>query len=455
MDSALIIHRVHFAFTVMFHYIFPQLTMGLAPLLVVLKTLAIWKNDESYNSAARFWAKIFGLNFVLGVVTGIPMEFQFGTNWSEFSRLTGGVLGQPLVMEGVFSFFLESAFLGLFLYGEKRLSRRGHWWAGFAVFLGSWLSGFFIVAANAWMQHPVAYTRQLDGSFQAASFWGVLVNRWALLQYMHTMSGATITGAFVMAALGAFYWLNDKHREQSRIFVRVGVIAGLIASAFQIFPSGDLHGRYMAFHQPVTTAAMEGLFSTQRGAPMVLIGQPNPENETIDNPIALNNALSFLIYGTFTAEVKGLNDFPKADWPGDIPLLFFAYHIMAGLGTIFVAVMVLCALLMWRGKLFEQRWALWLLLLCVPFPYIANTAGWVAAEVGRQPWLVYGLLRTSTGYSRMVSTGNGWFTLLGFMGLYTVLSIFFLFLIQRTISDGPSPGRSGPTPQLNPDTREP
>lgn len=440
MDSALVIHRVHFAFTIMFHYIFPQLTMGLAPLIVVLKTLALLNNDENYNTAARFWARIFGLNFALGVVTGIPMEFQFGTNWSEFSRLTGSVLGQPLVMEGVFSFFLESAFLGLFLFGENRLSRWGHWWAGFAVFVGSWLSGFFIVAANAWMQHPVAYTRLPDGSFQTASFWGVLLNRWALLQYMHTMGGATITGAFVMAALGAFYWLNDEHREQARIYVRIGVVAGLIASAFQIFPSGDLHGRYLAVNQPTTTAAMEGLFNTQHGAPMVFIGQPNPESETIDNPIALNRALSFLIYGTFTAEVQGLKAFPKSDWPDDIPLLFFAYHIMAGLGTVFLAVMVVCAFLLWRGKLFETRWALWLVLLCVPLPYVANTAGWVAAEVGRQPWLVYGLLRTNTGYSHMVSTGNGWFTLLGFMGIYLVLSIFFLFLMQRTIDEGPKSG---------------
>jgi len=251
------------------------------------------------------------------------------------------------------------------------------------------------------------------------------------------MSGALITGAFVMAGLGAFYWLNDRHCEQAKIFVRVGVVAGLIASAFQIFPSGDLHGKYMAHHQPVTTAATEGLFNTEKGAPMVLIGQPNPEAQTIDNPIAVNRVLSFLIYGTFQAEVQGLNAFPKDEWPDDIPLLFFMYHIMAGLGTVFVAVMALSGLLLCRGKLFTRRWALWLLLLCVPFPFIANTAGWVTAEVGRQPWLVYGLLRTSTGYSRMVSSGNGWFTLLGFMGLYTVLSIFFLFLVQRTISEGP------------------
>jgi cytochrome d ubiquinol oxidase subunit I len=256
------------------------------------------------------------------------------------------------------------------------------------------------------------------------------------------MSGAVITGAFVTAALGAFYLLNDSHIEYGQIFVRLGVIAGLIATTLQIFPTGDLHGRYMAHHQPVTTAAMEGLFKTERGAPIVLIGQVNPETQSIDNPIAINKVLSFLIYGTFGAEVKGLDAFPQQDWPDNIPLLFFTYHIMAGLGTILLAVMALCAFLLWRGKLIETRWALWLLLLCVPFPYIANTAGWVTAEIGRQPWLVYGLLRTNTGFSKMVSAGNGWFTLLGFMGLYGLLAICFLFLLQRTISDGPGPANA-------------
>jgi cytochrome d ubiquinol oxidase subunit I len=442
MQDVLLIHRLHFAFTIMFHYLFPQLTMGLAPLIVILKTIAIRKDDELFEHAARFWARIFGINFVLGVVTGIPMEFQFGTNWASFAHMTGGVIGQPLVMEGVFSFFLESAFLGLFLYGEKRLGKRGHWGAAFAVFAGSWLSGFFIIAADGWMQHPVAYTRLADGSFQVSSFWGVLLNPWTLIQYAHTMSGAVITGAFVMAALGAFYLLNDSHIEYGQIFVRLGVIAGLIATTLQIFPTGDLHGRYMAHHQPVTTAAMEGLFKTERGAPIVLIGQVNPETQSIDNPIAINKVLSFLIYGTFGAEVKGLDAFPQQDWPDNIPLLFFTYHIMAGLGTILLAVMALCAFLLWRGKLIETRWALWLLLLCVPFPYIANTAGWVTAEIGRQPWLVYGLLRTNTGFSKMVSAGNGWFTLLGFMGLYGLLAICFLFLLQRTISDGPGPANA-------------
>ena len=439
MDDALFIHRLHFGFTITFHYLFPQLTMGLAPLIVVLKTLAIRKNDDRYNQGARFWAKIFGINFVIGVVTGIPMEFQFGTNWAQFSKLTGGVIGQPLMMEGVYSFFLESAFLGLFLFGEQRLSKWAHWGAAFMVFLGSWLSGYFIIVTDAWMQHPVGFTRGTDGSFQVASFREVALNPWALLQYAHNMSGAVITGSFVMAAVGAFYLLERKHEEQARIFLRVGVVAGLIFSALQIFPTGDLHGKYLAKKQPASMAAMEGLWHTEPGAPLVIMGQPDTERQRIDNPLVVNKMLSFLIYGTPVAEVQGLDKFPKEDWPTNIPLLYYSYHVMAGLGTLFIAVMVLAAFLLWRKKLFESRWMLWVLMLCLPFPYIANTAGWMTAELGRQPWLVYGLLRTQQGFSSNVSAGNGLFTLIGFMGMYALLAVVFLFLISRVITHGPVP----------------
>jgi cytochrome d ubiquinol oxidase subunit I len=437
MNDALLMHRLHFGFTVTFHYLFPQLTMGLAPLIVILKTMYLRTHNALYNRSARFWAKVFGVSFIMGVVTGIPMEFQFGTNWSQFARLTGGVIGQPLVMEGVFAFFLESAFLGLFLFGEHRLSPKGHWWAGFAVFAGSWLSGFFIIVTDAWMQHPVAFQRAADGSFQVTSFWGVLFNRWALIQYAHNMCGALTTGTFVMAAVGAYYLLESKFLEEGRTFLRVGVTVGTIACIVQIFPTGDLHGRMAAAYQPVTVAAMEGLFKTQTGAPIVILGQPDAENERIDNPLIANKVLSFLIYGTSTAAVKGLNEFPKADWPTNIPLVYYGYHIMAGLGTIFVAVMALSAFLLWCGTLYQTRWMLWILLLCLPLPYVANTAGWMTAEVGRQPWLVYGLMRTTEGYSKYVHAGNSLFTLLGFMGLYTVLSILFLFLVHRMIAHGP------------------
>lgn len=438
MESALLIHRLHFAFTVTFHYLFPQLTMGLAPLIVVLKTMALRTGNPIYNQSARFWARIFGINFIMGVVTGIPLEFEFGTNWSHFARLTGGVIGQPLVMEGVFAFFLESAFLGLLLYGEKRLSPRGHWWAAVLVFLGSWLSGFFIIASDAWMQHPVAFQRAADGTFQVTSFWGLLMNPWALLQYAHNMSGAVITGAFVMSAVGAYYLLDEKFEEFGRAFLRVGVVAGLICSAAQIFPTGDLHGRYLAHHQPVTTAAMEGLFKTETGAPVVILGQPDEEHERIDNPLVANGVLSYLLYGTTAAEVRGLNEFSRDLWPTNIPLLYYSYHIMAGLGTIFVGVMAVAAFLLARGRLFTARWMLWIIMLCLPLPYVANTAGWMTAETGRQPWLVYGLLRTSEGYSKYVHAGNGLFTLLGFMGMYTLLAILFLFLVRHEVARGPA-----------------
>ena len=263
MDSALLVHRLHFAFTATFHYLFPQLTMGLALLIVVLKTIGLRRNDPVYHEAARFWGRIFGINFVLGVVTGIPMEFQFGTNWSHFSRFAGGVIGQTLAMEGMFAFFLESAFLGLFLYGEKRLSPKAHWLSAVAVFVGSWLSGYFIIATDAFMQHPVGYFTASDGSLQLASFWDFVLNPWAGWQYAHNMGGAAITGAFIMTSVGAFYLLSGKWTAHARVFVKAGVITGCLFSVLQIFPTGDRQGKMVTDLQPVTLAAMEGLFHGQ------------------------------------------------------------------------------------------------------------------------------------------------------------------------------------------------
>ncbi len=437
--TAELIHRLQFAFTITFHYLFPQLTMGLGLLIVVIKTIALRTGSETWDRAARFWGRIFAINFIFGVVTGIPMEFEFGTNWARFSRLSGGVIGQPLAMEGVFSFFLESAFLGLFLYGEKRISRRMHWFSAVMVWLGSWISGFFIIVTDAWMQHPVAYSRLPNGQFEVLSFWQLLLNPWGLLQYAHNMTGAVVTGSFVLAAVGAFYLLENRRGDYGRIFLKVGVIAGLISSIVIIFPTGDLHGKYVARNQPAAIAAMEGLFHSETGAGIVLVGQPNEETQQIDNPIVVNNVLSFLIYGTTKAEVKGLDQFPQDQWPTALPLLFYAYHIMAGLGTWFVLLMVVSAVLLWCGRLQTTRLVLWALLLSFPLPYIANTAGWMTAELGRQPWLIYGLMRTSQGYSNTVSAGNGLFTLLGFMGLYALLGLLFTLLIYREIGHGPEP----------------
>jgi cytochrome d ubiquinol oxidase subunit I len=437
MDDALTIHRLHFAFTITFHYLFPQLTMGLALLLVVLKTAALRTRDARYDAAARFWARIFGINFALGVVTGIPMEFQFGTNWADFSEAAGGVIGQTLAMEGVFSFFLESTFLGLFLYGERRLGPRGHWLAAFLVFLGSWLSGYFIVMTDAWMQHPVGYALTPEGAIVLTDLGAMLTNPWGLWQYAHTMVGAVVTGSLVMTGVGAYYLLAKQHEEAGRLFVRVGVIVGAIATVAQLFPTGDQQGAMVAKHQPITLAAMEALFHTEEGAPIAIVGQPDVKNRRLDNPIVVPKMLSFLSYQRWDATVHGLEEFPEDLWPDNIPLLYYAYHIMVGLGTIFIAVYLGALALLWRGALFASRWMLWILMLLIPLPYIANTAGWITAEVGRQPWLIYGLMRTADGYSKEVSAGNALFTLIGFMGMYTILGILFLFLVRREIAHGP------------------
>ncbi|MFH1764546.1 MAG: cytochrome ubiquinol oxidase subunit I [Gemmatimonadota bacterium] len=447
MDPSLFLHRFHFAFTISYHYLFPQFTMGMGLLIVILKTMALRTGDDRYERSARFWAKIFGLAFAMGVVTGIPMEFQFGTNWARFSEATGGVIGQTLAMEGTFAFFLESSFLGLFLFGHKRLSPRMHWLSAFAVFAGSWISGFFIVATNAFMQHPVGYEILPDGTLALNSFWALLLNPWLLWQYLHTMIGAVITGAFVMAAIGAYYLLLGRrsdadgearsHAEFGKIFIRLGVLVGLPATILVAFPTGDMQAVNVAEKQPAAFASMEGIFDTERGAPLVIIGQPDMENMRLDNPIEVPRILSFLTYRRFDAEVVGLKDIPRDEWPDNVPLHYFAYHIMVGLGTLFIAIMFGAAWLLWRGRLYDSRVMLWILMLSAPFPFIANTMGWATTELGRQPWLVYGILRTRDGYSATVSSGNTFFSLLGFMGLYLLLGILFILLVVRELGHGP------------------
>jgi cytochrome d ubiquinol oxidase subunit I len=254
------------------------------------------------------------------------------------------------------------------------------------------------------------------------------------------MLGAVQTGCFVMAGVGAFYLLTKRDAFYGRTFVRAGVLVGAIAALLQLFPTGDAQGNLVAYNQQPTLAAMEGLFESQEGAPLAILGQPDVEKRKLDNPLEVPEMLSFLTYRQWRAHVKGLSDFPQAEWPDQIPLLYYSYHVMVGLGTIFIAVMVLASFLLWRGKLYSSRAMLWTLMVCVPLPYIANTAGWMTAELGRQPWLIYGLMRTASGVSPRVAAGNAWFTLIGFMGMYTVLGILWLFLIYREIELGPERG---------------
>ena len=442
--NALAWHRFQFGFTITYHYLFPQLTMGLALLLVVFKVLALRTQNPTYDEVARFWGKIFGINFAVGVVTGIPMEFQFGTNWARFSNHTGGIIGLTLALEGMFAFFAESAFLGLFLFGEKKLGPRAHLGTAIMMFLGSWLSGYFIIVTNAFMQHPTGHSVAPDGTLQLSDMAAYLLNPWAFWQYAHNMSASVITGAFVVTAVGAFWALLRIHDAHARICLRIGVLVGLAACVLQLFPTGDRQGKLVAEHQKPSLAAMEGKFSRSSPAELALIGQPDVAQRRLDNPIVVPAVLSFLAYGSFGATVYGLDDFPQDQWPDNIELLYYMYHVMVGLGTLFIAVMGLAALLLRGGRLYHSRRMLWILLLAFPFPYIATTAGWMTAELGRQPWLVYGLMRTADGTSPRVSGGSVAFSTLGYLGLYLVVGLLFLYLVGRTIARGPVPA-TGPT----------
>jgi len=429
--------RLQFGFTLTYHYLFPQLTMGLAWFLVYWKWRALRTGNEEYDKAVRFWAKIFGLNFALGVVTGIPMEFQFGTNWAEFSRYAGGVIGQTLGMEGLFAFFLESAFVGALIWGEKRLGPRYHFLAAVAVASGSWLSGFFILVTNAFMQHPVGYRMEAGSLLGIASLRAYLLNPWALVEFAHNQMAALVTGSFVIAAVGALYSLRRLHPTQGQLYLRAGIRMGLIASVLVAFPTGDQQAKMVGKHQPVTLAAMEGRFEGRTMAGVAMIGQPNVAAHRLDNPIEVPGALSFLAYGTFQSYVHGLDEYPAAVWPDNIELLYYSFHLMITLGTIFIFLMAYANFQHWRGRLGSSSWLLWVLMLAFPFPYIANTLGWMTAELGRQPWLIYGIFQTGQGYSKLVSNGNVIFTLIGFVGLYFVLGVLFLYLVGREIAHGP------------------
>ncbi len=437
-DSIILLDRLHFAFNVIFHYLFPQLTMGLAAIILIFKTLALKYPNEAYDQAVRFLIKIFAINFVFGVVTGIPMEFLFGTNWSEFSRRTGGVIGNTLAMEGLFAFFTESAFIGLLIFGEKRLSPLAHWFSAFMIFLGTWVSGYFILATNAWMQHPVAYEVDEAGRFSITSLPEMLSNPWLFWQYLHTMNASLITASFVVVALGAFYLLSGKHIESAKLYLRVAITIASVATILQIFPFGDGEVKQVFKHQPTKGAAMEGIFHTGKNVPFVLFGQPNMQNLTLDNPIVMPGMDSLLLTGSFEGEIKGLDAFPKKDWPDSVPLVFYTFHMMVLLGSLFAAIMLISAFLLWRKQLFESKPMLWILMLSFPLPYIATISGWITTEAGRQPWLVYGLLRTAEGASPHVNSGNVLFTLLGFTLLYMLMGILYAALMFRVVNIGPS-----------------
>lgn len=445
MDSVLA-DRLQFAFTITFHYLFPIGTMGLAPFVAAYTWKAARDFDVESARIARFWTKIFAINFAAGVVSGIPMEFQFGTNWAAFSRRSGAVVGQPLAMESMFAFFLESVFIGVLLYRRQGVPTMFAAWAAALVCIGSWMSGFFIVVTNAWMQHPVGYTIAHDGTIELTNAWALLSSSYFLWQFAHVLNGALLTGGFIVAGIGAYYLLSHREEAIGARFVRAGVIVGLIFSLIAIYPTGDRNGRDVSALQPVKLAAMEGLFEGERGAPLAILGMPDPAGRRLIDPVFVPDFLSFLAYGNFRANVRGLSGYARELWP-PVELTYYAYHVMVGLGTFFVAIMVIAVGLLALGRLRRSRWMLWILMLAMPFPYIANEAGWIATEVGRQPWIIYGLMRTTEASSPTVNSGEAIFTLIGFAGMYFLLGVLFLYLVLREIGIVPS-GEAAPSAGL-------
>jgi len=442
LGAALTADRIQFAFTIMFHYLFPIGTMGLAPFVAWYTLRAARTHDATYDRAAQFWAKIFAVNFAIGVVTGIPMEFQFGTNWALFSARSGAVVGQPLAMEGVFAFFLESVFLGVFLYGRRYVSPTLHAASAVLVWIGAWMSGFFIVAVDAWMQHPVGYTLASDGRIQLESLAAVLLSPFAWWQYLHAITGAVLTGGFLVAGIGAYYLLSRRQEPYGRLFVQTGVSVAFAFSILAIFPTGDRNGANVTEYQPAKLAAMEGLFHSTYGAPLDIIGMPDSKTQTLIDPIAVPDMLSFLAYGNFNTAVKGIASYAPNDRP-PVAVTYYAYHIMVGLGMLFLGLSTL-AIVCWRFRGFDRsRGLLWMLMLAMPFPYIANEAGWVTSEVGRQPWIIYGLMRTAAGASSNVAATETIFTIAGFVGMYALLGLLFMLLVMREVGIGPEGENAG------------
>jgi cytochrome d ubiquinol oxidase subunit I len=432
--DAVLLSRIQFALTIGFHYIFPPLTIGLSWLIVWIMTRYKKTGDILYRKMARFWIKIFALSFAVGVASGIVMEFQFGTNWSEYSRFVGDIFGAPLAAEGIFAFFLESSFLAVLILGWNRVSIKVHWFASLMVAVGATLSAFWIIVANSWQQTPAGY-HIVNGRAELTNFWAAVFNPSTIPRYLHTVNGALITGALFMLGVSAWFLLKSRHADLMKKSLRMSLIVAFVASVVEL-GLGHLHAIQVAFTQPEKLAAIEGCFETETRAPALIFGIPSRKDERIYAPIRVPGLLSLLAFGNLDAEVKGLKAFPKEDWP-PLALTFFPFHLMVALGMYFIALTAFGMFLLWRKRLFESRLFLKLALWSIPLPFITNELGWISAEVGRQPWVVYHVLRTRDAISTSVPVEQLVFSIIMFAVIYILLFAVWLFLIRREIRHGP------------------
>ncbi|MCA9794723.1 MAG: cytochrome ubiquinol oxidase subunit I [Candidatus Eremiobacteraeota bacterium] len=449
--SVELLSRLQFAGTIMFHYLFPPLTIGLGLIMVLLEFQWLRTRDMGWNRAARFWTRIFALNFALGVSTGIVMEFEFGTNWATYSRYVGDVFGSALAAEGIFAFFLESGFLGVVVFGWERVSKGFHYFATCMVCMGGFFSSIWIVIANSFMQTPAGFhlVEHPHGvRAEITDFWAMVFNPSSLDRLVHVWFGSFILGAFFALSIASFYVLRDRHSEVAPLMVKISLAFATLWSTLMLV-SGDSNARMVARQQPAKMAAFEALFKTTEGATgFWLVGWPDAEKETVTG-VEVPALLSLLVHRDLTTPVAGLDKIPADERP-PIWLPFQAYHLMIGLGTAFIGLSWLGCFFWWRGTLFEQRWLLWLFVLSVLGAYAANEAGWVAAEVGRQPWVVYGLLRTDQGLSQAVVAGQVLSSILMFGLVYFLLFLVWVFVMNNKISHGPEALDEGPSERENP-----
>ena len=433
-----VLARAQFALTVMFHYLFPPLTIGLGGILVIMEMLYLKTRNPEYEAMAKFWTKVFALNFALGVATGIVMEFQFGTNWATYSRFVGDVFGSPLAAEGVFAFFLESSFLAVLVFGWNRVSPRMHFFATCMVALGATLSAAWIVVANSWQQTPAGFHivgEGLKARAEITDFWAMVFNPSSVIRLTHTVIGAYVLAAFFVMGVSAWYLLRRRHVEFARRCFTIAAVVGLLASLAAAW-SGDVHGRQVARTQPVKLAAMEAIFETRNEpTPLYVFGIPDAEARKVQMGLAIPGGVSFLVHHDFKTPVPGLDKVPRSDWP-PVALTFTSFRLMVGMGFLFVALTAIGAFFRWRGTLFEKRWLLWVFVLAVPLPYIANQLGWIAAEVGRQPWVVYGLLRTGDALSKTVVANQVLGSIAMFSVIYAMLFALWLVVLGRKIKQG-------------------
>jgi len=437
MDTE-ILARIQFAFTVAFHYIYPPLSIGIGLIMVIFEGLYLKTGKKQYEILTRFWLKIFAITFGIGVATGIIMEFEFGTNWSVYSKYVGDIFGSALAAEGLFAFGLESTFLGILIFGWNRVSPKVHFISTIGVFLGSMFSAVWIVVANSWQQTPAGYHivgEGLTARAEVTDFWAMVFNPSSVDRIIHVWQGAFLAGAFMVLSVHAYYLLKGRYVEISKKAFKISLLVATIISLTQL-TSGHSSADGVAVNQPAKLAAMEGHYDESSAADLYLFGWVDEESQKVTG-LGIPGGLSFLVHQDFEEPIQGLNAFPKDEIPTQVNAVFQFYHIMISIGMFLIGLTLYASYLWWRGKLFDKKWLLKIFALSVLLPQIANQVGWFAAEMGRQPWVVYGHLKTSDAFSQEVSSNQILFSLILFLVVYAILFLLFLYSLNKKIKHGP------------------